>query len=123
MPQREWKRIRRAEKVAAKKKRKADFKYGIEIPHNWSDIVRIDQAAGNTLWAEAVKKEVAALIHHGCFHFVESGAFKPKKDEYQYCHLHFVYEVKTDLRQKAHLVANGSTIARCQRPLDSCYRS
>ena len=110
MPQREWKRIRRAEKVAAKKKRKADFKYGIEIPHNWSDIVRIDQAAGNTLWAEAVKKEVAALIHHGCFHFVESGAFKPKKDEYQYCHLHFVYEVKTDLRQKARLVANGSTI-------------
>ena len=41
-------------------------------------------------------------------HFVESRAFKLKKDEYQYCHLHFVYEVKTDLRQKARLVAKSS---------------
>ena len=105
-----WKRTRRAEKKAAKRKHKAEFKYGIEIPRNWADIVRIDLAAGNTLWADAVKKEVAALIHHGCFHFVSNEAFKPNKGEYQYCHLHFVYEVKTDLRQKARLVANGSTI-------------
>ena len=110
MPTHVWKRIRRAEKSAAKTKHKAEFKYGIEIPRNWTDIVRIDLASGNTLWADAVKKEVAALIHHGCFHFVSSEAFKPNKGEYQYCHLHFVYEVKTDLRQKARLVANGSTI-------------
>ena len=110
VPPNVWKRIRRAEKKAAKRKHKADFKYGIEIPRNWTDIVRIDLAAGNTLWADAVKKEVAALIHHGCFHFVSSEAFKPNRDDYQYCHLHFVYEVKTDLRQKARLVANGSTI-------------
>ena len=110
MPQGEWKHIRRAEKVAAKTKRKADFKYGIKIPRNWNNIVCIDKAASDSRWADAVKKEVAALIHNGCFHFVESSAFKPKKDEYQYCHLHFVYEVKIDLRQKARLVANGSTI-------------
>ena len=79
----ETKRIRRAEKVAAKKKKcKADFKYGIEIQRNWTDIMHIDNAAGNTLWADAVKKVVAALIHHGCFHFVESKGFKLKKDEY-----------------------------------------
>ena len=77
---------------------------------NWNVIVRIDKVAGKSLWADAVKKEVAALIHHGCFQFVESSAFKPKKNEYQYCHLHFVYEFKTGLRQKARLVANGSTI-------------
>ena len=106
----ERKRIRRAEKKKAKPKRKAEFKYGIEIPRNWRDIERIDRTNGNTNWADAVKKEVAALIHHGCFHFIQRDAFKPKKGEYQYCHLHFVYEVKSDLRQKARLVANGSTI-------------
>ena len=30
--------------------------------------------------------------------------------DYQYCQLHFVYEIKTDLRQKLRLVCDGSRI-------------
>ena len=103
------KRFRKTEKNAARHKRKAEFKYGIELPRNWQDILRIDKANGNTNWQDAVKKEVAALIQHGCFEFHDSKGFKPS-DDFQYCHLHFVYEVKTDLRQKARLVCNGSTV-------------
>jgi len=51
---------------------------------------------------------VAALVTHGCFDF-EFPDFKPS-GEYQYCRLHFVYEVKTDLRQKARLVCDDSRV-------------
>ena len=84
------------------------FKYGFEVPKSWKDILRIDKAAGNTLWQDAVKKEVGALIQHQCFDF-RSPDYKPSKD-YQFCRLHFVYEIKTDLRHKARLVCDGSHV-------------
>ena len=89
-------------------KRTGTFKYGLEVPKNWKDLLRIDEAAGNRKWQEAVEKEVAALVMHGCFDF-KSPDFKPS-GEYQYCRLHFVYEVKNDLRQKARLVCDGSRV-------------
>ena len=70
--------------------------------------MRIDEAAGNRNWQLAVEKEVAALIMHGCFDF-KSPDFKPPSD-FQYCRLHFVYEIKSDLRQKGQLVFDGSRI-------------
>ena len=101
--------MRRAQKQNGSSKPKPDnFKYGIEVPRNWKDIVRIDKAAGNSKWQDAVTKEVAALIQHGCFKFMPKD-FKPPSD-YQYCRLHFVYEVKNDLRQKARLVCDGSRV-------------
>ena len=100
--------MRKLQKQKGSSKSKATFKYGIEVPKNWKDIVRIDAAAGNTKWQDSVKKEVGALIQHGCFKFMPKD-FKPPKD-YQYCRLHFVYEVKTDLRQKSRLVCDGSRV-------------
>ena len=43
---------------------KRNFKFGFEVPKNWKDILRLDGATGNTLWQDAVKKEIAALIFH-----------------------------------------------------------
>ena len=40
------------------------FKYGLEVPKSWKDIMRIDDAAKNTKWQDVVAKEVAALILH-----------------------------------------------------------
>ena len=100
---------RRVEKVKNKRpsKKKVKFKYGIEISKSWADILRIDTAAGNSKWQDAVKKEVSALIRFGCFQFLDDKKYKPPSD-FQYASLHFVYEVKTDLRQKARLVCDGS---------------
>ena len=101
--------MRRAEIDKGRSKpRPCEFKYGIEVPRNYKDILRIDKASGNTKWQDAVTKEVGALIHHKCFKFMPKD-FKPPQD-YQYCRLHFVYEVKTDLRQKARLVCDGSRV-------------
>ena len=60
-------------------------------------------------WQEAVKKEISDLIRFGCFQFLEDRNFKPPSD-FQYARLHFVYKVKTDLRQKAQLVCDGSRV-------------
>ena len=98
----------RSEEKKNEPKLNRTFKYGFELPKTWKDILRIDKAAGNTLWQDAVKKEVGALIQHQCFDF-RSPDYKPSKD-YQYCRLHFVYEIKTDLRHKARLVCDGSRV-------------
>ena len=87
-------RLRKAEKQRGKTKSKAEFQYGFEVPKNWDDIIRIDNAAGNTKWQDAVEKEVTALIHFGCFAFMGKN-FKPASN-YQYCCLHFVYAVKNN---------------------------
>jgi hypothetical protein len=88
--------------------KKREYKYGLEVPKSWKDILRIDKAAGNTTWQDAVSKEVGALIQHQCFDF-KSPDYKPPK-EYQFCRLHFVYEIKPDLRHKARLVCDGSRV-------------
>ena len=51
---------------------------------------------------------MAALLFHKCFEF-KSGHYKPS-GEYQFCRLHFVYDVKPDLRFKARLVCDGSRV-------------
>ncbi len=102
-------KVRRAEMKENKKTSRNEIKYGIEVPKNWDDIRRIDADAGNTNWADAVSKEVAALIQHECFKFLDKSKFKPPSD-YQNVRLHFVYEVKPDLRQKARLVCDGSRV-------------
>ena len=61
-------------------KKKAEIKYGNEIPKNWSDILQIDKAAGNSKWQEAIKKEVSALIGFGCFQFLHDRNYKPPSE-------------------------------------------
>jgi len=104
----EHKAAERAQEKATEPKGKRIFKYGLEVPKNWKDILRIDEAAGNRNWQDAVEKEVAALVMHNCFDF-KSPDFKPSSD-FQYCRLHFVYEIKCDLRHKARLVCNGAQV-------------
>ena len=101
-------RARRGGTKASKKKSKSPkvtFKHGLEVPRSWKDVVRIDAEAGNRRWQEAIEQEVGALIKHDCFDF-KTPNYKPPAD-YQYCRLHFVYDIKSDLRYKARLVCNG----------------
>ena len=96
------KRTRRAQAekpIPVPPKGKRTFKHGLEVPKNWKDIKRIDDAAGNTRWQDAVEKEVAALIMHKCFDF-KTPDYKPPTD-YQYSMLHLVYNIKNDLIYKA----------------------
>ena len=55
------------------------LKFRLEIPKNWSDNLKINEAAGNTLWKDDAEKKVASHIHHKCFAF-KSPSFKPLKE-------------------------------------------
>jgi len=85
-----------------------EFKYGVEVPQNYKDVARLDEAAGNRRWHEAIAKEVAALLHHGCFEFKQAG-YKPPRD-YQRAPLKMIYDVKPDGTYKARFVVQGCRV-------------
>jgi len=49
------------EKATVPKGKRA-FKYGLEVPKNWKDILCIYDTAGNQNWQDTVEKEVVALV-------------------------------------------------------------
>ena len=95
---------------------KPKFKYGIEIPRNHDDILQIDQVNGNTLWQDALKKEMDCMMQYKVFKDIGAGASVP--DGYKNIRVHFVYDVKHDGRHRARLVAGGHLT---DIPVDSVY--
>ena len=77
----------------------------IEIPKNYADCVRIDEANGDTLWQDAVKKEMATV--RPAFERYEGDT----RDLIGYqsigCHLIFDVKLGENFRRKARLVAGG----------------
>jgi hypothetical protein len=80
-------------------------KHGIEIPKNHVDCVRIDNENGNTLWQDAVKKEMKTV--RPAFEAYEGDV----KDLIGYqsitCHLVFDVKLGENFRRKARFVAGG----------------
>ena len=64
------KSIRRAKKPGRNNcKSKPKFHYGIEIPNNYAQAIKLDSRNGNHKWLEAIETEVAALMSLNCFRF------------------------------------------------------
>ena len=80
-------------------------KYGIEIPKDYKDCVRIDEANDNTLWQDSVKKEMTTV--RPAFETYEGDT----RDLIGYqsigCHLIFDVKLGENFRRKARLVAGG----------------
>ena len=90
------------------------FKYGVEIPRNWKDAVRLDKLNGNTLWADAVKYERECVdefdVFFDCKFTIPKG--------YKKIRVHFVFDCKHDGRRRARLVADGHLT---DVPVESVY--
>ena len=87
--------VRRVGKRPKKKKidtSKPRYKYGAQVPRTVKEAVRIDEQNQNTLWSEAIKKEVQALVDLDCFEF--KGKNYIPDDTYQKTRLHLVFDVK-----------------------------
>ncbi|KAI2491971.1 Reverse transcriptase (RNA-dependent DNA polymerase) [Fragilaria crotonensis] len=83
---------------------KRTHKFGIEVPKTFEDCLRIDRANGNTLWQDAIRKEMAKV--QVAFEVLEDGTLPPPTFQEIKCHL--VFDVKMeDFQQKARLVAVG----------------
>ena len=98
-----------------KRVRTFSMRYGVRLPKPGRYAVRdaydLDKENGNSLWAEAIEKEVSSLLSLGCFSFRKPEDGKP--NGYQHVPLHMVFDVKQDGRRKARLVANGSVVDDC----------
>ena len=82
---------------------KKSMKFGITIPGSVDEAIKLDKENGNSLWQEAIQKEVNNV----------KIAFRPLTDEEnlpvgsKLIPYHIIYDVKFDLTRKARLVAGG----------------
>jgi hypothetical protein len=95
--------------IAAVTKRyhKRTHKFVIEVPKSWDECVRLDKENDNTLWQDAVRKEmknvrIAFKILNG-----EESALPPTYQEIR-CHMKFDIKME-NFRRNARLVAGGHT--------------
>jgi hypothetical protein len=80
-------------------------KYGLEIPKNYDDCVRIDKANDNTLWQESVKKEMKTV--RPAFEVYEGDTKDLIGYQHITCHLIFDVKLGENFRRKARFVAGG----------------
>jgi hypothetical protein len=82
--------------------------YGIKVPKNVAQALKFDKKNGNTLWQDAINKEMDALLKLNVFKFYPP-SFKFKRDDgWQFAPLHKIFEIKRDLRRKAREVIGGN---------------
>ena len=94
------------------------YKFGYLVPRNHDQAMQLDEANGNTRWADAEKVELHQLIGYNTFK--DMGKHAPTPIGYKRIKAHLVYDVKHDGRHKARLVAGGHLT---DIPLDSVYSS
>jgi hypothetical protein len=83
---------------------KRTHKFGIEIPKTVKKALALDRKNGNTLWVDAIAKEMREVRID--FNILPDGGSVPIG--YQKIPCHMVFDVKMeDFRQKARLVAGG----------------
>jgi hypothetical protein len=86
---------------------KRTHKFGIEVPKTVKEALALDRKNGNTLWADAIAKEMKEV--HIAFNILPDGHSAPIG--YQNIPCHMIFDVKMeDFRQKARLVAGGHRI-------------
>jgi len=84
---------------------KRTHKFGIEVPKTIKRALEIDKENGNSLWRDAIAKEMQAVKI--TFKMLEDGQ-KPTPG-YQLMSWHIIFDVKLDgFKRKARLVAGGT---------------
>ncbi len=92
--------------------------YGVEVPRNHHEAMKLDEKNGNSKWLDAEKLELSQVVDYGTFD--NHGKDGQLPSGYKITPLHFVYACKHDGRHKARLVAGGHLTAP---PVESVYSS
>ena len=96
--------LRMQAKMSAKR-HSIQYKFGVQVPRNHREAMELDKKHGNHLWRDAIRKELAQLKEYKTFSNKGKGIQVPP--DHQCIRVHFVFDVKHDLRHKARLVAGG----------------
>ena len=86
------------------------FKYGVYIPRNVEEAKRVDKENGNTLWQDAIIKEISALWSMKTFKLLTKEQRARLKEDYQYAPLRCIFDIKETGRRKARIVIGGHVI-------------
>ena len=97
--------LARAYKAATKPGGKK-YKFGVQVPYSVKQALELDRINGDTMWLDAIKKELKQLNEYQTFKLLDKGELPPTG--YQKIPYHIVFDVKFDLRRKARLVAGGN---------------
>ena len=100
-------------------------KYGIRLPKNMDEALRLDEANGNHYWEDAVKKEMGKVkvAYRTYEEHTPEEVRKNLASElrgYQEITCHLIFDVKMDFTRKARFVANG---AKTEAPASITYSS
>jgi len=90
-------------------------KYGVRIPKTTEEALRLDRINGNTLWQDAIEKEmkkVSVAWREMTGVTVErlTKGHVPELNGYQRITCHMIFDVKMDFTRKARFVAGGHTM-------------
>ena len=96
-------RRRRLIKGAQSRHRRTGFKFGVPLPLSIRDAMQLDREAGNTLWMDALRKEMGAVMV--AFEVQPEGT--SHVPGYKRIPGHIVWDVKMDFTRKARYVAGG----------------
>ena len=86
------------------------LKYGIRVPSNAKEDIHFDRENGNTLWRDAILKELEALMSMHVFNKLPSSLRKARGKGFHFAPLRIIFDVKVDLRRKARLVIGGHVV-------------
>ena len=81
------------------------YKFGVQIPTSIPHALRLDKLNGNSLWQEAIKKEMDQLAEYNTFRVPTE---QDDLGTYQQIPYHMVFDCKFDGRRKGRLVAGGN---------------
>ena len=97
-------------------------KLGIKLPHSVEEAYRLDEENGNSLWRDAINKEMLHVTPAFKVWEGEGGETTAKKKlvGYQRINCHMVFDIKMDFTQKARFVAGGHTT---ETPVSLTYSS
>jgi len=90
---------------------KNTVKMGIKVPRNTKEALLFDRINKNTLWADAIFKEMCGLRRLNVFKFHAPNYKCSRSDGWQFAPMHMIFDVKQqDMRYKAWLVVGGHVI-------------
>ena len=102
-------RVRRVSRNKRMENKVNRIKFGIKVPNSVREALIFDNDNQNTLWSDAIKKEMTALDNAKVFEYLPGHVKIPK--HYQYAPLRVIFDIKQeDLRRKARLVAGGHVV-------------
>jgi hypothetical protein len=92
-------------------------KFGSEVPKSWYDCVKLDKENDNTIWQDAVRKEMKNVR----IEFKILNGEEAVLPTYQEIRCHMIFDVKMeDSRRNSRFVAGGHTI---DTPQEMTYAS